>query len=101
MIYKDDQTIGAYQNEVAEGLRALASRLQAVEAAVENSAADIRIKNQQQVDQLSWRLKEIETRLDELPSADESEWEARSTEIDTAMNELAQEIENALTLLGR
>jgi len=100
MNYRDDQTISAYQVETAENLRALASRLQAAEARVGNSEADLRIRNQQELDELGWRLKEIETKLDDLANADESEWEARQTEIDAGINQLGQDIENAITLLG-
>jgi vacuolar-type H+-ATPase subunit I/STV1 len=95
-----DGSIGTYQTETAEALRALSSRLQAAEARVENSEADLRIKNQEGVDNLGWRLKEIETKLDDLTNANESEREARQLEIDSAISQLSQEIENAITLLG-
>lgn len=100
MVYREDQTIGAYQAEVTETLRELSSRLRVVEAQVGNSEADLRIKNQQQLDDLSWRLKDIETRLDDLLNADESEWDTRRLEIDTYISQLGQDIENAITLLG-
>jgi len=100
MLYRDDQTIGAYQSEAAENLRALASRLRVVEAGVESSDADMRIKNQKELDDLNWRLKEIETKLGELVTSDENEWEARRLEIDTEINQLGHDIENAITLVG-
>ncbi len=46
MNYMDDQTIGAYQAETTESLRAPASRLLVAGPRVENSGADLRIKNQ-------------------------------------------------------
>lgn len=100
MINRESEPIDTYQAETSETLRALSSRLQAAEVRVENSEADLRIKNQQGVDNLNWRLKEIETRLDDLARADESEWPTRQLEIDSAINQLSQEIENAITLLG-
>lgn len=100
MIYRDDQTLGAYQAETTEALQALASRLRVAEVRVENSDADLRIKNQKELDELSWRLKDIETKLGDLGSADESEWEARQLEINTAIDLLGRDIENAITLLG-
>jgi predicted nucleic acid-binding Zn-ribbon protein len=97
MLYRDDETIGAYQMETAESLRALASRLRAAETRAENADPDQRLKYQKELDDLNWRLKEIETKLGELVGTDESEWEALRLEIDTALDELGRDIENAIS----
>jgi hypothetical protein len=95
MLNMNEKTITAYQEKIKAHIKEMKAKMITLEAEAEKSSADMRIKYQENLDDLKSRFKDIEMRLDRLSNSTEDAWDEIRTGIDKSMSELRNALDKA------
>jgi hypothetical protein len=95
MLNLNEKTLDAYKQRIRAQIKEMKAKMQMLEAGVEKTNADMRIKYRKELEDWKSRFNDVELKLEKLSNSAESSWAEIQSGIDTAMKELSSSIENA------
>jgi len=93
MLNVNENTMDAYKQKAQAHLKEMKAKMQIIEANAEKAGADMKIKYQKNIDDWKSRFSDIDAKLERLSDATGDAWKDIRSNIDSAMNELNNTID--------